>query len=64
MLSLEEGEEEEALMAAVVQPNIAAIFPQSPAVNAEEPTALEPHQGLAAPSLQFLAQSSEEQSLE
>jgi len=27
MLSLEEGEDEEALMVAVVHPNIAAIFP-------------------------------------
>tara|TARA_B110000285_G_C14674931_1_gene402039 strand:- start:377 stop:484 length:108 start_codon:yes stop_codon:yes gene_type:complete len=27
MLSLEEGEDEEALMATVVHPNIAAIFP-------------------------------------
>jgi hypothetical protein len=64
MLLLEEGEEEEALMVAVVQPNIAAIFPQSPAVNAEEQMALELRQGLAVPTLQFPAQSSEEQSLE
>jgi hypothetical protein len=69
MLSLEEGEDEEALMATVVHPNIAAIFPQPLAVSADdyndnEPMASAPRQGLAVPALHFPAPSSDEQSLE
>lgn len=64
MLALEEGDEEEALMVEVVHPNIAAMFPQSLTVGADELTGLVPRQGLAVPTLNLPSQNGERNALD